>query len=254
MKTLRYNYMNIPLSGFFLIFLFVYSSCFAQNKGSNMSMQMQKDKIIKLPEPRHDGTISVEEALAGRRSIREYSDDPLTLSEISQLLWAAQGITRKEDDLPYMWHGDQWMGGLRTAPSAGALYPLEIYIAVGEVNGLSRGLYKYHPGEHGIIKILDDDKRADIADAALDQECIRTGAVDIIITGVYRRTAFKYGNRAERYVQIESGAVCQNIYLQAYTLGLGTVIVGAFHDDVLKSTLHIHEDEYPLGIMPVGRK
>lgn len=252
MKTLKLNSMSTLMVAFFLTFLF--TACLSQNAENNKSMKIQNDEIIKLPEPSKDGKISVEEALAGRRSIREYSGEPLSLFEISQLLWAAQGITQKEDDPPSMWHGDQWMGGLRTAPSAGALYPIELYIAVGEVNELSQGLYKYHPGEHGIIKILDGDKRDDIAEAALNQGCVRTGAVDIIMTGVYRRTAHKYGDRAERYVQIESGAVCQNIYLQAHALDLGTVIVGAFQDNILKSTLNLPNDEYPLGIMPVGKK
>jgi SagB-type dehydrogenase family enzyme len=228
---------------YFLTFLFLYSICFAQ----------KKENFIKLTAPYHDGKVSLEKALSERRSIREYSEDSLSISEISQILWAAQGITQKiEDPLSY-WRGEQWMGGLRTAPSAGGLYPIELYIAVGKVKGLSQGLYKYNPRQHTIINVLEGDKRVDISNAALKQSCIRRGAVNIIIFGVYKRTSIKYGKRAEQYVQIECGAVCQNIYLQSYALNLGTVFVGAFKDDSLKSTLNIPEDEYPLGIMPIGK-
>ena len=182
-----------------------------------------------------------------------YSEDSLSISELSQLLWAAQGITQKIEEPPSIWHGEQWMGGLRTAPSAGGLYPIELYIAVGKIKGLSQGLYKYNPQQHSILKVLDGDKRVDISNAALKQRCIQKGVVNIIICGDYKRTAFKYGNRAKQYVQIESGAVCQNIYLQSSALDLGTVFVGAFKDDSLKASLNIPENEHPLGIMPIGK-
>ena len=239
----------------FLTFLFLCTICFAQKKENSQSIQIQNENFIKLPAPCNDGKVSLEKALSKRRSIREYSEDSLSISEISQILWAAQGITKKIEDPPSSWRAKQWkwMGGRRTAPSAGALYPIELYIAVGKVKGLSQGLYKYSPQEHAIIKVLEGDKRVDISNAALKQSCIQRGAVNIIIFGVYKRTAYKYGKRSERYVQIECGAVCQNIYLQSYALGLGTVFVGAFKDDSLKSTLNIPEDEYPLGIMPIGK-
>ena len=216
-------------------------------------MQIQNNPFIKLPLPVLDGNVSLEKALSERRSIREYSEDSLSLAEISQLLWAAQGITKKIKTPPSTQQGNPWTVGLRTAPSAGATYPIELYIAAAKVKGLSQGLYKYNPQQHAIIKMMDGDKRADISNAALKQSSIRTAAANIIIFGNYNRTAFKYGNRAKRYVQIEVGAVSQNIYLQAHTLGIGTVLIGAFTDDSLKSTLNAAEDEYPLGIMPIGR-
>lgn len=239
----------------FLTFLFLFTICFAQKKENSQSIQIQNTNFIKLPAPCDDGKVSLEKALNKRRSIREYSEDSLSISEISQILWAAQGITEKIEDTPSWWRGKQWkwMGGFRTAPSAGALYPIELYIAVGKVKGLSQGLYKYHPKQHSILKVLEGDKRVDISNAALKQRCIRNGSVNIIICGIYKRTAIKYDKRAEQYVQIECGAVCQNIYLQSYALNLGTVFVGAFKDDSLKSTLNIPEDEYPLGIMPIGK-
>jgi len=223
-----------------LIILFISLNCFAQRTNSGKPIQIQKYNAIILPDPRYDSKVSLEKALHKRRSIRNYSDDSLSISDISQILWAGQGITKK-------------IGGLRTAPSAGALYPIELYIAVGKVKGLSQGLYKYNPQQHSIIKVLEGDKRVELSNAALKQNCIRRGAVNIIIVGVYKRTAFKYGKRAEQYVLMECGAVSQNIYLQSYALGLGTVLVGAFNDDSLKSILKIPEDEYPLGIMPIGK-
>lgn len=122
------NNSNILI--FFLTFLFLYSICFAQKKENSQSIQMQKENFIKLPAPCLDGKVSLEKALSKRRSIRKYSEDSLSISEISQILWAAQGITQKIEDTPSIWRSEQWIGGLRTAPSAGGLYPIELYIAV----------------------------------------------------------------------------------------------------------------------------
>lgn len=245
------NSSNILI--FLLTFLLLFSTCFAQKQEVGQSMQIQKNDFIKLPDPVHDGKLSLEKALSERRSIREYSEGSLSLAEISQLLWAAQGITQKTEKTSSIQRDEYWRSRLRTAPSAGALYPIELYIAVGKVEGLSQGLYKYSPQQHAIIKITEGDKRNDISNAALKQSSIRNAAANIILFGNYNKTASKYGKRAKRYVQIEVGAVSQNIYLQASTLGLGTVFIGAFADDSLKSTLNAPEDEYPLGIMPIGR-
>ena len=245
------NNSNILI--YFLTFLFLCSICFSKKKENSQSKQIQNENFIKLPVPFHDSKVSLEKALSNRRSIRKYSQDSLSMQEISQILWAAQGITKIKENPPSSWRGEEWMGGRRTAPSAGGLYPIELYIAIGKVKGLSQGLYKYHPKQHSIIKVLEGDKRVAISNAALKQSCVKRGAVNIIIVGVYKITEYKYGKRAEQYVQIECGAVCQNIYLQSYTLDLGTVFVGAFKDDLLKSILNIPEDKYPLGIMPIGK-
>jgi len=193
-----------------------------------------------LPEPRLRSEVSVEEALLKRRSVREYGNAPLTLEEVSQLLWAAQGIT------------SEWGG--RTAPSAGALYPLEVYIVVGNVENLSPGVYKYNPERHELIKVRDDDAREELAEAALSQVWVKEGAIDIVIAAVYGRTTKKYGDRGVRYVHMEAGHAAQNIYLQAATLDLGMVTVGAFHDDRVKEIMSMPEDEIPLYLIPVGRK
>jgi SagB-type dehydrogenase family enzyme len=223
-----------------LFSLFVASNFFCQETRNHTTVKNSDSKIIELPEPKFKSTTSVEEALLERRSARDYSDEPLTISEISQILWAAQGIT-----------GERY--NFRTAPSAGALYPLEIYVAVNNVKDLSPGLYKYKPQNHTVIKISDGDKRSDISNAALRQDAIENSSAIVLITAVYERTSVKYGGRAERYVHIEAGAVGQNIYLQSVPLKIGTVMIGAFKDEDLKTVLNLPADEQPLAIMPLGK-
>ncbi len=207
---------------------------------SRCSGSMTNTEIIKLPEPKFDSTTSVEKALHERRSIRDYKDEPLTLAEVSQLLWAAQGITNPR--------------GFRTAPSAGALYPLEVYVVIGEVEGLTQGIYKYKPDEHELVKVAEGDKRAEMSAAALGQSSVEDGAINIIFSAVYERTTRKYGDRGYRYVFMEAGHSAQNVYLQAVSLGLGTVVVGAFEDNRVKKIINMLDEESPLSIMPVGRK
>ncbi|MEM2094862.1 MAG: SagB/ThcOx family dehydrogenase [Candidatus Bathyarchaeia archaeon] len=194
---------------------------------------------VSLPAPRYESEVSVEEALLKRRSIREYSNKALTIQEISQLLWSAQGITDPR--------------GFRTAPSAGALYPLEVYVAVGNVEDLSKGVYIYKPEGHMLVKVIEGDKREALANAAFDQTWVKNGAIIIVITAVYERTTAKYGDRGIRYVHMEAGHVAQNICLQATAMGLGTVTVGAFYDDQVKLVIGLQENEQPIYIMPVGR-
>ncbi len=202
---------------------------------------MNKNEKIVLPEPRHESHISVEEAILKRRSVRSYSDEPLKLEEISQLLWSAQGITDEERKL-------------RAAPSAGALYPLETYIVVGNVSSLEEGIYRYDPLNHEIIKTREGDYRSDLSLASLGQSCIKNGAVSIVFAAVYERITKKYGERGIGYTYMEAGHAAQNIYLQAEALSLGTVVVGAFTDDRVKNVIGMKEEETPLYILPVGRK
>lgn len=197
---------------------------------------------IKLPEPRYKSNTSVEEALLERRSIRDYSGENLTIEEVSQLLWAAQGITATD-----------WSGRTkRTAPSAGALYPLELYLVVGDVEGIDEGVYKYKPEEHELEKVRDEDLREELAKAALRQKCVKDAAVDIVFTAVYERTTGKYRDRGIRYVHMEAGHAAENVYLQAVALDLGTVSIGAFKDDKVKEIINAQPNEDPLYIMPVG--
>jgi SagB-type dehydrogenase family enzyme len=207
------------------------------NKGTEVDT---READISLPEPKRESEKSIEEALIERRSVREYEDAALSLSEIGQLLWAAQGITSER--------------GFRTAPSAGALYPLELYLVVGDVEQLPPGVYKYKPDMHRLINTAQGDLRDELQAASLDQSAIGDAPAVIVIAAVYERTTVKYGDRGNRYVHMEVGSAVQNVYLQAVSLDLGTVIIGAFHDQNIKSLLHMQENEHPLAIMPVGRK
>jgi SagB-type dehydrogenase family enzyme len=195
---------------------------------------------IGLPEPRLESNLSTEEALLKRRSVREYGKKPLSLQEVSQLLWAAQGITGGY--------------GMRTAPSAGALYPLELYLVAGHVNELAAGIYRYRSKGHDLLKLAEGDKRRELYLASLEQEAVRDGAAAIVIAAVYGRTTIKYGKRGLRYVHMEVGSVAQNIYLQAVTLKVGTVFIGAFDDAKVKRVINMPDGEEPLAIMPLGRK
>ena len=195
--------------------------------------------LIVLPSPRMDGDMSVEQTLLQSRSKRHYQDTPLHLSEISQVLWAAQGITSPR--------------GFRTAPSAGALYPIEIYIAAGNVDDLDPGIYKHLIHGHRLKKIVDGDKRALLSRAALGQRPVALAPVVLIVCAVYQRVTQKYGNRGIRYVHMESGHVAQNICLQAISLGLKTVVIGAFQDREVQRVAEAEADEIPLYLIPIGR-
>jgi len=198
----------------------------------------EKMKVIKLPQPQFKGKMSVEEALKNRRSIRRYKKFPLTLKELAQILWACDGKT------------SDWGG--RTAPSAGATYPLEIYVVVGDVEGLKPGIYHYNVSEHSLELISEGDVRRKLAEDAWGQSMILEAPVTVVISGIFERTTTRYGERGKRYVFMEVGHCGQNIHLQAESLGLGTVMVGAFQDAKVKRTLGIKEDVFYL--CPVGKK
>jgi len=217
-------------------FVLILSSLNAEEK----IILMSTFDVIKLPDPVYDSNTSIERALLVRRSIREYKDEPLTLMEISQLLWAAQGCTDKR--------------GYRTAPSAGALYPLELYIIAGNVIDLPEGIYRYKTCDHELERILEGDKRIELSRAALGQSSVRNCAAIIVISALYEKTTIKYGERGVKYVHIEVGHAAQNVYLQAISLNLGTVFIGAFYDNEVKKIIKMKENEVPLGIMPIGKK
>lgn len=244
--------IHLTAISFFAIGLILVLGVFPRKARSEQAVKEPESKIIKLPNPRYDSGTSVEKALSVRRSIRTYSEEPLSVLDVSQILWAAQGITKKMETPPPNFKY-KWQGGNRTAPSAGALYPLELYVAVGNVEGLLKGFYKYIPQTHSLEKIHETDIRNEISNAALMQESIKKAAAVIVISAVYERTSVKYGDRAERYVHIEVGHVGQNIYLQGISLGIGTVMIGAFVDEAVKKVLRLPEEEHPLAIMPLGK-
>ena len=195
---------------------------------------------LDLPKPQTDGQVAVERALDERRSIRRFTSVPLTLTEVSQVLWAAQGITNRR--------------GYRTAPSAGGLYPLEVYLVARNVEGLAAGTYRYRPDDHRLRPVASGDPGPALASAALDQQWVHRAPVVLVIAGVYSRTTGKYGQRGRRYVHIETGHAAQNVYLQAEALGLATVMVGAFSDTEVRAALDLPDDHVPLALMPLGHR
>ena len=197
---------------------------------------------IYLPSPSQKGIMSLEEAIARRRSVRDFIPESISQSQLSQILWSAQGISDTS-------------GKYRTIPSAGATYPLEIFVVCGTncVEGIGDGIYHYNIDSHSLTLHHKGDVRPDLATAALDEEIIYEAPVDVIICALYERTTLRYGNRGERYVLIEVGHVGQNIYLQATALGLGTVAIGAFYDEQVREVLRLDKQYKPLYIMPVGK-
>ncbi len=205
-------------------------------------------KAVKLPPPVLDGSVSVERCLAQRRSVRRYSNQPLKLAEVSQLLWAAYGVTQPVPDAP------QLRGGLRTAPSAGALYPLELYVVAGNVTGLAPGVYRYRSETRDLVLVAAGDKRPALFHAAASQTCVKDAPASLVYTAVFSRTTGKYGTRGrQRYVCMDLGHSAENVYLQCGSMGLGTCAIGAFHDDAVKLVVRMTKEEEPLYIMPVGR-
>ncbi len=189
-------------------------------------------RVDSLPQPRRDGSVSLAGALAARRSQRTFTTRRLTETEISQLLWAGQGITAG------------WGG--RSAPSAGALYPLELYL-------LTPDAYRhYRPQGHRVELLVEADLRAELAAAALHQPAVAAAPLTIVVTGVYHRTTKKYGARGRRYVELEAGHAAQNVLLQAVALGLAAVPIGAFDDRQLAQALRLPSDHAPLYIIAVG--
>ncbi len=196
---------------------------------------------ISLPEPVADGELSVEKAISQRRSVRSFSDEPLTLDQVSQILWSAQGITDKRRNF-------------RAAPSAGATYPLEVYLASGRIDGLEAGVFRYVPQDHSLVRVMEGDQRDDLYNKALRQDPVRSAPAVMVIAGVFKRTTSRYGSRGENYVYMEVGHAGQNIHLQAEALGLGTVVIGAFDDSGVQKVLGLPRETIPFYIMPVGNK
>ncbi|HDS30084.1 MAG TPA: SagB/ThcOx family dehydrogenase [Firmicutes bacterium] len=194
--------------------------------------------MINLPEPSLKGEISIEETLASRRSIRSYSDRALTMDEISQILWSAQGITA------------DW--GARTAPSAGGLFPMRIYLVAGKAENLNPGVYLYDPHNNALKPVRDGDYRGQLMSASLNQGCVGSAPISIIITAIPSITEARYGNRSMRYIDNEAGSISQNVYLQCEALGLGTVVIGAFNDDQVAEICS--PDVSPRLIMPIGAR
>ena len=192
-----------------------------------------------LPAPRQDGGTTLRAAVWRRRSLRTFSPAPLSLEDVAEMLWCAQGVSNAK--------------GFRTAPSAGALYPLETFLAASRVDRLAPGVYRYRPGRHDLLPTVAGDKLNSLADACLGQEWMAAAPMLVVFCAVHARVVGTYGERGVRYVDMEGGAAAQNLALAAAALGLGSCVIGAFRDAAVKELLGAGEDERPLIVQPVGR-
>jgi SagB-type dehydrogenase family enzyme len=209
------------------------TACGSLTPVENTGVEIKMAKVTSLPQPQVEGLMSLEEAIRLRRSVREFSPQALSSHEISQLLWAAQGITDPR--------------GFRSAPSAGALYPLELYVVIAE------GVFHYDPHANTLSLITEGDLRRDLYLVALNQDAILQAPLTLVITAVYARTEIRYGlTRTPRYVHMEIGHASQNILLQAVALGLGAVPIGAFEDSAVRAALGLPPDHEPLYLIPIG--
>lgn len=197
------------------------------------------EEEVKLPLPQLEGKMSVEEALARRRSRRVFKNYSLTMEQVSQLLWSAQGITDERN-------------GFRTAPSAGAVYPLDIYLVVGKVEDLKVGVYHYNPRQHSLTIILEEDQRRELARACIDKNFIEDAPVSLIITVEFSRITNKFGKKGIYFAYMEAGHVAQNVYLQVESLGLATVSMGGIYEEDISQALNLPDQHIPLYVMPVG--
>lgn len=240
------------------------SGCSSDNESDNRTLTTSEDddgagdstpatteetgESAGLPPPQTaEGNKLVATAIADRRSRREYGTEPVTAAELGQLLWAAQGSTKRRPG----------RNDLRATPSAGATYPLELFVAIGDpgVENFDAGIYHYEHDDHSLDLVRRGNHQRELQEIAIDQDHVGEAALDIVITGVDERTTQKYGDRGrERYVPIEVGHVGENIYLQAESLGLSTVAIGAFRDTSLRTLLGVSDSHRPLCLYPVGRR
>lgn len=197
-------------------------------------------KTVKLSDPVFDGDVSIEKVLKERRSVRAYKDTPLTEKNVSQLLWAGQGISEESSKK-------------RTSPSARAKYPIELYLVVFNVEGIEKGVYKYAPDGHSIVKMFDADKTDAIA-KAVGQGSFAKCPAGFIIAGNYLKMSEKPDETSKRFVHTEVGHVSQNIALQGVALKIGSVVLGGFQQDLLSELLEFPPDTKPIYVMPVGNK
>ena len=237
--------MNARLLNYLLMILItitilILSGCGNSDEKASAELAPISAEVIQLPEPRFESEVSLEESLLNRRSIRNFSNEPVTLKEVSQLLWATQGITDSS--------------GHRTAPSAVALYPLSIYVVVGNVPEIVNGVYVYEPQNHSMIRLIDGDARDALATAAMGQASIRHGAISFVVTVDYGKMTARFADKGERFGTLEAGHAAQNLCLQATALDLALVTAGAIYDDQVASVVDLPDNFTPLYVIPVGRK
>jgi SagB-type dehydrogenase family enzyme len=216
-----------------------------RKSGAGDSKEVKKDRtagrVIGLPGPLKKGALSVTEALWKRRTCRRFAAKPLEKAQLGQILWSAQGLNSKA-------------GGLRTAPSAGALYPLEVYaLVINEgVRDVAPGAYRYRPRSHDLVMVREGDLVPELSACGYSQTFFARSPLTLIIAADYDRTTWKYGDRGIRYVDMEAGHAAQNVSLQAAEMGLAVGFVGAFQDDRVSALVPLGKKEKPLYILPVG--
>ncbi len=218
-------------------------------KKAKVGVQASNNETFDLPKAKIDSEFSLEQAIQIRRSVRDFKDEALSLENVAQVLWSAYGLTREIKDGP-----EFLRGGLRTAPSAGATYPLDVYLVVGKVTGLKAGIYKYLSGKHKLELMLEGDYRKKLCEAGLKQKMLEEAPATLVYSAIFERTTRKYKERGrERYVCMDIGHSAQNVYLQTTALGLGTCAIGAFTDEMVSMLMPFSEDEEPLYMMPLGK-
>jgi SagB-type dehydrogenase family enzyme len=233
-RRVLFDLLNWVTGGCLLSSLFL-------GRASALMKATNREDVVKLPPPETTGTVSVEEAIAFRRTVRAFRPKALEMKQLSQLLWAAQGITGES-------------GFKRAAPSAGALYPLDVYVVVGQgrVMQVDAGVYHYEPVGHVLSLVKAGDLRSAVAKASLSQMWMTWAPLSFVITAEYRRITGKYGERGVRYAMMEAGHIGQNLFIQAHALGLSAGIVGAFQDTEIIEVIGLPSFHEPLIIMPVG--
>ncbi|MDD5085375.1 MAG: SagB/ThcOx family dehydrogenase [Candidatus Omnitrophica bacterium] len=228
--------MRLIVYRFFVISVFLLCvGCFSPRPVS------AAETLIKLPQPEYKGKLSVEEALYLRCSVRSYSVDPLSLKEAGQILWAACGV-----------NFDGVSGATRTAPSAGATYSIELYLVAGNVEGLEPGVYRYLRDQHALEVLRKGDVRGQLSEASRGQKCVMEAPAVIVLISTTSRTTNRYGERGMQYIFIDAGHIGENIHLEAESLGLGTVAVGAFSEERVAEILGVTGT--PVYLMPIGKK
>jgi SagB-type dehydrogenase family enzyme len=225
---MKKTFLSLALIVSALVFLGYFSRYGMTEKGEIM-------KEIKLPPAKATGQMPLEEAIQKRKSVRKYSAKELTSEQVAQILWAANGANPRTKSFV-----------ARNVPSAGGVFPMAVYLLD------KNGLYRYQPLTHSLALIKEGDKRKELAEAALGHGFIEKVPVNLVITADVAKCAQRYGDRAQRYTDIEAGHIGQNVSLQAVALGLGTVMVGAFNDEAVKEVLALPANEAPLYIIPVG--
>jgi SagB-type dehydrogenase family enzyme len=231
-------FISLRIALIFPMFLTVSLNACSQATINGSKVKEEMKEII-LPSPDLENSFPLTNALMQRRSVRNFTNQPISLQNLSQLMWAAQGITEPDR-------------GFRTAPSAGATFPAEIYLVASRVHEVEKGLYHYKIGKHILVQVSGGDLLQPLPESALMQEWLSEAAAIILICADFGRTTARYGERGIRYVHMETGHIGQNIALQAVALNLGTTMVGAFYDDQLSKVLNLPSNHEPLYIIPVG--